>query len=336
MTGPTKAGRSLAALGLLSGLGLCALAGCPEKAKPREEPDIIATVNGEVISRADFEAELARELLAMETEPQATPEQVEPFKKALLQTVIERTLVLQAAKAANVTVTPEEVDRQVLRLSSDYPAEGFDDALARGQLSVTELKRKTTAQLTVEKFFQDQVYPRVAVTEDEVRRWFDEHGDELNSSDEVHCQQIVVKALDEIKRVQAQLRAGAKFSDLARRYSISADAKVGGDLGFFPRGVMPPQFDEVAFKLGVGQVSEVVTTEFGFHLFKVLERRPAHKVELSEVRGKVEERLLKDKRAAAQAEFLKGLVEKAQVHTNERAFLAATGKPKAGRALDEP
>jgi parvulin-like peptidyl-prolyl isomerase len=320
-------------LGLL--LALLA-AGCPEQAKQKEDPQVIATVNGEVIARSDFEGELARELQAMEGEPQTTPEQVEPFKKTLLQTMIERTVLLQAAKSANVSVTPEEVDRRVLRLSSDYPAEGFDEALAHGQLSVTELKRKTAAQLTIEKLFQEHVYPRVAVTEDEIRRYFDEHAAEFQEPEQVHCAQIVVKGLDEIKRIQTQVRAGKKFSDLARRYSLSADAKVGGDLGFFPRGVMPPQFDEAAFKLGVGQVSEVVSTDFGFHLFKVLEKKPPRKFELAEVRAKVEDKLLKDKRATAQAEYLKGLLEKAQVKTNESTFLSATSKPRPNPTLDEP
>ncbi|MHB8872098.1 MAG: peptidylprolyl isomerase [Myxococcaceae bacterium] len=319
-------------------LALCllALCGCPEQTKPKEDPQVIATVNGEVVSRADFEGELARELQAMEGDPQTTLEQVEPFKKTLLQTMIERTVLLQAAKAANVIISPEEVDRRVLRLSSDYPAEGFDEALARGQLSVTELKRKTAAQLTIEKLFQEHVYPRVAVTEEEIRRYFDEHAAEFQEPEQVRCQQIVVNGLDEIKRIQTQVRAGKRFSDLARRYSLSADAKVGGDLGFFPRGVMPPQFDEVAFRLGVGQVSEVVSTDFGFHLFKVLERKAPRKFELAEVRPKVEEKLLKDKRGLAQAEYLKGLLEKAQVHTNEQSFLAATGKPRTRQALEEP
>jgi peptidyl-prolyl cis-trans isomerase C/foldase protein PrsA len=316
-------------------LALTALVGCPEAAKPAEDPEVIATVNGEVISRASFDSELGRELQAMEGETPATPEQVAPFKKALLQTAIERTALLQAAKSANVLVTPEEVDRQVLRLSSDYPAEGFDAALASGQLSLTELKRKTAAQLTIEKLFQEQVYPRVAVTEEEIRHYFEEHTLEFQEPEQVRCAQIVVKGLDEAKRLLAQLRSGKKFSDLARRYSLSADAKVGGDLGFFPRGVMPPQFDEVAFKLGVGQISEVVATDFGFHLFKVLEKRGARKSELTEVRRKVEERLLKERRTEAQAAYLKGLLDKAEVRINEQTFLAASGKSKANPAPDE-
>jgi len=137
-----------------------------------------------------------------------------------------------------------------------------------------------------------------------------------------------VKELDQAKEIRARLREGAKFADLARQRSLSADAKDGGDLGWFPRGVMPPQFDEVAFKLGVNQVSDVVSTDYGFHLFKVLERRPARKRELREVRLQVELKRLKEKREQAQLEYVNALKGKAVIKINQ-ATLAAI-KAKAG------
>ena len=78
------------------------------------------------------------------------------------------------------------------------------------------------------------------------------------------------------RRLREELYRGAKFGDLARAHSLSADARLGGDLGWFPKGVMPPEFDKVAFSLQPGQTSDVVTSEYGFHIFKVLDRRPAH------------------------------------------------------------
>lgn len=310
---------------------LCVLAlGCPEKKPDKQDPAVIATVNGEIIARSDFEQELSRELQPLES-GNPTPEQTEPMKRALLDSMIERTLLLQAARTHNVTVTSEEVDRGVLRISADYPAERFDEALAQGQLSMAELKQKTAALLTIEKLFQAHVYPRVAVTEDELRRSFTEHEQDFQEPEQVRAAQIVVKDLDEAKRVQAQLKAGKKFADLARKYSLSADAKVGGDLGFFARGVMPPQFDEVAFKLAPNQISDIVTTEYGFHLFKILEKRPARKKDFSEVRGEVEHRLVKERREQAQNEFLKALKDKAEIRVNEPVLLTVTVKP--GRAL---
>ncbi|QSQ20860.1 peptidyl-prolyl cis-trans isomerase [Pyxidicoccus parkwayensis] len=300
---------------------------------PKEGPDatVVASVNGEVLSRADFEQELGRELASTEA-PQRTPEEVEPFKRALLDTCIHRMLLLQAAKTNNITVTDDEVDRGVLRLSGDYPAGNFNEVLAQGQLSMAELRAREASRLTIEKLFANHVYSRVAVTEEELRAYYAANETDFNEPEQVHAAQMVVKGLDEARKLQAQLKAGKKFADLARRYSLSADGKVGGDLGFFPRGQMPPAFDEVVFKLPVGQVSDVVSTEYGYHLFRVLERKPARKREFGEVRQLVEARLLEKKRTEAQEAFEKELQEKAQIQVNEATLQAIRGKPAAQAA----
>ncbi len=311
------------------------LTACPEKARPKKDANAVATINGEVVSKGEFEVELSRELQAMEGVPPRTPEQTEPFKQALLETLIERTVLLQAAKAAQVTVTPDEVDRRVLALASEYPAESFDAALAQGQTTRTELERKTREQLIIEKLFDKEVYARVAVTEDQLRRFFDEHTAEFSEPEQVRASQIVVKGLDEAKKLQQQLWAGKKFPDLARRYSLGPEARVGGDLGFFPRGVMPPQFDEVLFKLPVGQVSEVVSTDYGFHLFKVMEKKAARKRELAEVRGLIEKRLLGELREKAQKDYVKSLRAGAVVAVNSEALQSVSSRPTRPKA-EEP
>lgn len=309
-------------------IALCALlfAACRGEQKPKEvDPNVIATVNGEVLSKADFVHELGRELSSVEGLTPQSPDQVDVTKRTLLDTLIERMLLLQAARAANILVSAEEVDRDVLRVSSDYPAEGFEEALAQGKLSMAELKQRTETMLAIEKLFQSQVYSRAAVTEDEISDHFNAHTAEFQQPEQVHALQIVVKGLDDAKKVQAQLRAGKKFPDLARKYSLSADAKVGGDLGFFPRGVMPPKFDEVCFKLSVNAVSEVVESEFGYHLFKVVEKKAAKKKQLSDVRGEIEQKLLLEKRATGQREYVKQLRQKAVIKVNEAALQSITG-----------
>ena len=324
------AAAALAALALASG--------CPEKDRDREDPNAVATVNGEVVGRVDFEQELGRETAGEPLESPPTTEQAELVKRTLLNTLIERTLLLQAARQANIQVTPEEVDRRVMRVKSDYPAEGFSEALSQGQLTMAELKQKTAQLLSIEKLFEQHVYPRVAITEEELRDHYEAHKDQLAEPEQVRAAQIVVKGVDEARRIQAQLKEGKKFGDLARKYSLSADAKVGGDLGFFPRGVMPEKFDEVAFSLSVGQISDVVETEYGFHLFKVMEKKAGRRRELNEVRRQIETKLLEEKRSRAQADYLKALRDKAQIQVHEAALHAVPLKSRAGAAprLAEP
>ncbi|MBE2250403.1 MAG: peptidyl-prolyl cis-trans isomerase [Myxococcus sp.] len=315
-------------------LPLLLLTACSQQQKPQQDGNVIATVNGEVIGKADFERELSRESQAMEGAAPRSPEQIEPFKQALLETMIERLALLQAARDAQVQVSPEEVDRRVLALTSEYPAGTFDTALAQSQTSRTELARRTREQLIVERLLSDQVFSRVAVTEDQIRAAYDENPDAWTEAEQVHAQQLVVKGLDEAKRLQQLLWQGKKFADLARRYSLSPDAKVGGDLGFFKRGELPQAFDDAIFRLSAGQVSDVVSTDYGFHLFKLIEKKPARKRELTEVRGAIEQKLLTDLRAQRQTAYVKALREKAQVKINQQALLAVSGRPLGGSTVE--
>jgi peptidyl-prolyl cis-trans isomerase C len=311
-------------------LSLLLLTACSQQQKPQQDSTVVATVNSEVIGKADFERELSRESQAMEGAAPRSPEQIEPFKQALLTTMVERVVLLQAAREAQVQVSPEEVDRRVLALTSEYPAGTFDTALAQSQTSRTELARRTREQLVVERLLADQVFSRVAVTEEQIRGAYDENPDGWTEPERVHVQQIVVKGLDEAKRLQQLIWQGKKFPDLARRFSLSPDAKVGGDLGVFKRGELPQAFDDAIFRLSAGQVSEVVSTEYGFHLFKLVEKKPARKRELAEVRATIEQKLLTSLRAERQTSYVKSLREKADVKVNDRVLLSVSGRPLGG------
>ena len=174
----------------------------------------------------------------------------------------------------------------------------------------------------------------MAVTEEQIRQYYEEHAADFVEPEQVHAQQIVVKGLDEAKRVQQQLWQGKKFPDLARRYSLSPDARVGGDLGFFARGTMPPAFDEVVFKLSVGGTSEVVSTEYGFHLFRVLEKKPGRKRELIEVRGAHRRAAAHHLRADAQKAYVAGLRAKATIVLNDESLVLVSGRSAPGQSAE--
>jgi len=305
-------------------------AACPEQKPPQQPPvdTAVAIVDGQSISRQEFERELAQEADSLGAQG-ASGGVSEVGKRSVLESTIERVILLGAAKEAGISVSAEEVERELLRLRADYGAERFGEALAQGQLSLSELKEKTAARLTIQKLFQEQVYSRLAATEEEIRTYYAQHSADFDQPELVRAGQIVVKTAQEARQIQQQLRAGKDFADLARKYSLSPDAKSGGDLGFFPRGQMPRQFDQVAFRLKVNQVSDVVSTEYGFHLFKLLANRPARKKALVEVKGQIEKKLVDEKREQAQAEYVKMLRGKAAVKVNESILAAAAAVPSS-------
>lgn len=324
--------RGWAVLLLVAGLG----AACTRRGPVNLDPGVIALVNGEAIPRADLERELALAFELPEGSTQPAPDQLGALKQTVLQGLVDRQLLLQDARAKGLTVPPEAIQRAAARLKADYPQERFQEALSQGRLSEAELERTIAAQLTVEKLVDEVVYERVAVTEEELQGYLDAHTSEFQDPEQVHAAQIVVKEVDEARRLREELRRGVKFGDLARAHSLSADARVGGDLGWFPRGVMPAEFDKVAFSLQPGQISDVVTSEYGFHLFKVLERRPARKKDLAQVRREVERRLLREKREKAQTAYVKGLRDRASIRINEATLAVITGpRPGSARPTEE-
>jgi peptidyl-prolyl cis-trans isomerase C len=304
-------------------------AACTRRGSPALDPSVVAMVNAEAIPVVEFERELAVAYEIPEGATAPAPDQLLALKQTLLQGLVDRQLLLQDARARGITVTPEAVQNALARLKAEYQDGRFPEALTQGRLSEPDFELKTAARLTVEKLVDEVVYQRVAVTEEELQGYLDAHAADFQEPEQVHAAQIVVQDVEDARRLREELSRGTKFGDLARAHSLSADARLGGDLGWFPRGVMPPEFDKVAFSLQPGQISDVVTSEYGFHLFKVLDRRPAHKKDLAQVRREVEQRLLRDKKERAQANYVHGLREHASIRINEATLAKASG-PRFG------
>jgi len=309
-------------------------AGCHRR--PPEDPSAapVAWVNGQVLTRAEFERDLTRSLELPDGSSTPTPDQLAALRRTVLQARLDRLLFVQEGTRRGLEIPPADVEQRLQRMRADWPPAEFDALLSQRHQSLDELRAELRAQLVQERLFHELVYPRVAVTEEEIRAELDAHPELLQEPEQVHAAQIVVKELDQAKEIRAKLREGAKFADLARERSLSADAKDGGDLGWFPRGVMPPQFDAVAFSLGAGQISDVVTTDYGFHIFKLLERRPARKRDLAAVRADVERRLLRAKQEQAQTDFVTQLRSKADIRINETLVAQVVPRAPAGQGQE--
>jgi len=211
---------------------------------PTEIP-LAARVNGQPIYLTDFEREVARAGDAV------TPRQV-------LDAMIETVLLEQAAADAGVTVTDEQLDEII---QADVDAVGgrevFEARLASNNLTEEEYREKVRANLVAQRV-QMQLPGEVPET-----------------LEHVHARHILVATQEEAEAILAQLRGGADFGTLAQTYSLDVSTRdTGGDLGFFPRGLLlAPELEEAAFALAPGQISEVVHSDLlGYHVVQVLER----------------------------------------------------------------
>lgn len=303
--------RTLLLLPLLLG---CARCGRVERVAEAVRP--VALVNGEPIGADTLRRELALDRPgAPDVKGEApTPE----LRRRVLDGAVDRLLLLQQARARQLTAGPEQVERALLRLRSEYPGTHFDDMLAQEKLSAAELSARLRDQLTLERLLAEEIFPRITVSDDELRRWYDEHAADFDTPEQVRVRQVVVRTREEAIRVRDELRRRPQaFGEVARRTSIAPEAGNGGDLGFFGKGSGMPEVFDACFTLPLQKVSDVTPSPYGYHVFQVIERRAASRRPFAEAAPALREKLLRDRRSRAQEEYVAALRQKAQITVDQ-------------------
>jgi peptidyl-prolyl cis-trans isomerase C len=234
----------------------------PPTATP--EPPLAARVNGEPIYAAEYESELElyrASLTAQDIDPssQEGQEKLDQAREQVLDVMIEQVLIEQAARDVGVEVTDAEVDQYMQEMAAEAGGEeAFRSKLEAWGETYEGAKREVRAQLI-----------GMAMTERVV-------SDVPQSAEQVHARHILVDTAEEAGRLHAQLEAGADFASLARAHSQDTSTREnGGDLGYFPRGILvSSEVEEAAFSLQPGQFSDVITSVLGYHIVQVVERDP--------------------------------------------------------------
>ncbi|MGC9399009.1 MAG: peptidylprolyl isomerase [Anaerolineae bacterium] len=254
---------------------------------------LAAVVNGEPITMAAFEQQMANYEASMNAtgENPASPEgeaSLAQAREAVLNWMIEQVLIVQAASQRGIEVTDEDVDAVIQDLIADIGQEAFEERLAREGMTLDEMRAQLRVQLLASRMAEEVV------------------AEVPTQTVHVNARHIVVDTREEAQRLLEQIRAGADFAALARQYSQDAFTRErGGDLGYFPRGILTSsKVEEVAFSLQPGQVSEVIESELGYHIVQVLDRVEEMEVSPENLR------LLKDKAARA---WLDQLWEEAEI-----------------------
>lgn len=283
--------------------------------RPEEnaEPRVLLQVNDRIITLEDFERQFERTIPA---EHALSPDALDELRRSFLRQAIDRQLVLSEAQRLGVTLTPNEVEDALADYRRDYPAGGFEEMLAEQGFTPQQWRQELAARLLMEKVITRAVYALVGVSDDEIQAFYAEHRAEFDRPERVRARQILVADAGEARAALNRLQAGESFAEVARAVSQSPDAEQGGDLGFFPAGEMPPEFDEVVFSLPKGEVSSPVKSDYGVHLFLVEERRPAQRMSLEEATPMIRSQLLRIKRERAYQEWLQDLGARAELQIN--------------------
>ena len=170
---------------------------------------------------------------------------------------------------------------------------------------------------------------KAATTDDAMKKVYEEASKQITGEQEVHARHILVETEDEAKAIEAELKKGADFAELAKKKSKDPGASDGGDLGFFTKDQMVPEFSAVAFALEPGKVSDPVKTQFGWHIIKVEEKRTRKAPDFEQVKPQIETYVVRK----AQADYVAKLRTAAKVERMDKPEDTAS-KPDAAKPAD--
>jgi peptidyl-prolyl cis-trans isomerase C len=289
--------------------------------------DKVATVNGSVIDRGDFNREMDNVQQRIEKQGrQLDDSQLEKVKNETLENLINRELLYQEGKKRGIKIESKAVDDQFGNLKKQFPSEEeFKDTLGKMNLSEGALKSELTRRLTIQKFIEDEIVKKTVVSEKDTKTYYDENPKFFKIPEQVRASHILIKiespadeskktqARKKIEQIQQQLRKGEDFAALAKEFSECPSGKNGGDLGYFSRGQMVQPFETTSFSLKTGEVSDIVETRFGFHLIKVVDKKAETTLDYGTAKEKINQYLKNQKIQQEVDQLIDQLKAKAEI-----------------------
>ena len=315
----------------------------PEESEAeKSEPNAVAasvtdgvavTVNGVEILRSTIEQLIKPQLDSLAPKTRQLPAHVikqytEQFREQALERLIRQELLDAKIRQANITITDAEVMSQMEEIASvqGVPLEDFIKTMGQHDFSLEQMKEDLRERLARNQFMETQWAGKINVTEDDAKKYHDEKPEQFKIPEQVRVSHILIKleqgvdpneasarTRTKIEGLLRQIKDGADFAELAKANSDCPSAPEGGDLDFFPRGKTTPAFEKVAFELQVGQISDVVETEYGFHIIKSTDHVVPTDITFEQAKEKIIEQLTEEKQSEFADEYLKKLMAEAKI-----------------------
>lgn len=295
------------------------------KPVPPQLPEIVARVNGETINATDLQN--AVKGLEGRAGGPVPADQRDRVYRGVLDDMIGYKLLMQEAKARKVAVPDADVEAQLAQIRSQFPdQQQFEQALAAQKMTLQDVRDDARAQMSVEKLVEGEISAKIAVKPEAVSDFYQKNQDKFQQGPRVRASHILIQVpqgADAAAKLQAKTKADTILTDIKAGKDFAAAAKEnsqdpgsapnGGDLGYFEQGQMVPQFEQAAFALKPGQMSDVVETQFGYHIIKVAEKQDSRVVPLEEAKAQIEQYLTEQNRHAQTELFVNALKAKAKI-----------------------
>jgi peptidyl-prolyl cis-trans isomerase C len=295
------------------------------KPVPAQLPDVVARINGEAINKADLEG--AVKALEGRAGGPVPADQRDRVYRGVLDDMISYRLLVQEAKTRKIVVPEAEIDAQIAQIRSQFQTDAqFQQALAAQKMTLEAVREDARSEIGVEKLVESDIAGKIAVTPEAIADFYQKNPDKFQQGARVRASHILIsvpETADAATKLQAKtkaeavlkaLKAGKDFATAAKESSQDPGSAVkGGDLGFFEPGQMVPPFEQAAFALKPGEMSELVESPFGYHIIKVAEKQPPHVVPLEEAKPQIEQYLTGQNRQVQTEAFVNTLKAKAKI-----------------------
>lgn len=330
--------RATAMVAALIIVGILALvgAGCS-----KEEAGVVAKVNGKKIMEADVAKETQR--LAMQMSGQVDPQQMQSmqgaFRKQAIDNMVSRMLLQQAVEKEGVTVASADVEARIGEIKKNFPAEqDFTNRLQQMGLTPDTFRQEIQSGMEFEALLAKHTGEGTPPTDAEVKAFYDQNPNEFQQPEQVRASHILVQfgkddteaqkkeKLAKITKIRNDIKGGADFAEMAKQYSDCPSKERGGDLGYFNKGQMVPQFDAAAFALKVGDLSDIVTTDFGYHIIRVADHKPARTVSLEDAKPDIVAYLENQQKQSTVNSYIEGLRAAAKIEYADTTGTGTTAK----------
>jgi peptidyl-prolyl cis-trans isomerase C len=314
--------------------------------KPSATKNIAVTIDGVDIPQSEIDRIVKPQLKRIaEQSTELPPTFIEQYEKQLREQVLERTirryLLDQKIKEANIVVTDEEVMNKINGIAASQreplSLEEFKTKMEQYGLSFDSVKADVREGLARNKFMETQWAGKIDVTEEEAKKYYDENTKQFELSEQVRASHILIKpeltdpnanpnadpnedkaqamakAKEKAEELLKQLKDGADFAELAKANSSCPSAPKGGDLGYFSRGETAPSFEDVAFELEIGKISDVVETEYGYHIIKATDHKQISTIPYDQAKDDIIKQLTQQKQSELADEYIESLKAKANI-----------------------
>ena len=301
-----------------------ALAWAAEKKAPADK---VAVVNGVTISKDTYDRELDFFVRRAAPGGQQIPDvQMAQMKSEVLESLIDRELLFQESKKKGIQVKSDAVSDQLQKIQQRYPnKEEFQKLLSNMGLTESDVQAQIERGMAIQKLIDKEVTEKIKVSDEETKAFYDKNPQLFQQPEQIKASHILIKvqadapadqkaeARKKIEDVQQKVKKGEDFATLAKTYSEGPSGPKGGDLGYFRRGQMVKPFEEAAFSLKPDETSEIVETQFGYHLIKVDDKKPAKKMTYAEVKDRLNEHLKKQKTDSEANAYIETLRKDAKI-----------------------